>query len=57
MKKSLTYHMKKTGTRLSAAIEIAETSLVLAAFKAISSCTSFVLDRAYQTSQRRHNNL
>ncbi len=61
MKKEMSYKIpesvKKTGIRTAAILDAAETSVVLAAFKAISSCTSFALDRIYPNSKTLNNGL
>ncbi|MGD6851873.1 MAG: hypothetical protein ACQCN6_07440 [Candidatus Bathyarchaeia archaeon] len=43
--------VKKTGTRMASALEGAATSVMLTAFKAISVCTTFALDRFSQNSK------
>jgi hypothetical protein len=47
--------MKTTGTRIGATLEKAEASVMLAAFKAISTCTSLALDRFNPNSKATNN--
>jgi len=54
-KPTLKTSMKTTGTKTALAIEGAATRMVLAAFKAVSKCTCFALDRVAETSRPRHN--
>lgn len=52
---SIPEYMKKTGSRISAVIEEVEAAVILAAFKAISACTSTALDRIAQNSNAANN--
>jgi len=52
---SLKTSMKTTGLKTTSALEGAATRMVLAAFKAVSTCTCFALDRVAETSRPRHN--
>ena len=54
MKPSLKTSMKIKGLKIATALEGTATRMVLTAFKAISTCTCFAIDRASKSSRARN---